>query len=178
MLQSVSNVAGWPTYAKFGQRKWRDLGQGNLNRQDPMVRFYVVLRAWRHRLRVAPIVADRRGFYRLRGTKKRKERKKERKGERLVWGLKNTTDWLHNLKWQRKGKSKLRRRPRDSIYHLFTIERSISLLLFLFDAKLFCSQRWTCRLFFQVSLQNFPIQLRNNTNVFAFSSSSARYFLL
>ena len=77
-------------------------------------------------IRVASVVADRRGFYRLRGKKK--------------------TDWLHNLKWQRKGKSKLRRRPRDSIYHLFIIERSISGSFPIFIRRApsppnFCSQR-------------------------------------
>lgn len=95
-------------------------------------------------IRVASVVADRRGFYRLRG--KKKERRKERKGERFVSERKNTTDWLHNLKWQRKGKSKLRRRPRDSIYHLFIIERSISGSFPIFIRRApsppnFCSQR-------------------------------------
>lgn len=95
-------------------------------------------------IRVASVVADRRGFYRLRG--KKKERRKERKGERFVSELKNTTDWLHNLKWQRKGKNKLRRRPRDSIYHLFIIERSISGSFPIFIRRApsppnFCSQR-------------------------------------
>lgn len=136
-------------------------------------------------IRVASVVADRRGFYRLRG--KKKERRKERKGERFVSELKNTTDWLHNLKWQRKGKSKLRRRPRDSIYHLFIIERSISGSFPIFIRRApsppnFCSQRWKCpSLPFEISLKIFQSNFETTTytaNVFVFSSSSARYFAI
>lgn len=82
-------------------------------------------------IRVASVVADRRGFYRLRG--KKKERRKERKGERFVSERKNTTDWLHNLKWQRKVNLDEGLVIRSIIY-LSSNDRSPALFLFLFDA--------------------------------------------